>query len=139
MDQIVQDFLTHHRVSVFSLIRNEHSIDSATLHYAHSDDPLAFYFLTDKSSRKAQALHAGKSNTAALVIGFDESEFATFQAEGEVQLVDDEDSWKVYTTKHSEREKLKSDPGIVMLKFAPTWWRFTDMKTKPKTVISSEK
>ena len=141
MDQTVKAFLTNHRVSVFSLLRDEHSIDSATLHYAYREEPLAFYFLTDKDSRKVRPLLSGKEVSAALVVGFDESEFATFQAEGSVVLLASDsaaEGWKVYTQKHPEREKLKTDPDIVLLKFTPTWWRYTDMKTKPKSVISSD-
>lgn len=143
MDKAVLEFLNAQRVSVLGVLQGNHTIHSATLHYAHEEDPLAFYVWTGKESRKCRPLLSGKEVNASLVIGFDENEFATFQAEGTVKILIDEkeldEGWKVYGEKLSDRSGGRADQDMVLLRFTPTWWRYTDLKTDPKTEFSSEK
>lgn len=138
MDASILAFLKHHRISVIGVLQEDGTVHSATLHYAHSSDPVSFYFLTGKQSRKARPLAEGKETPGSLVIGFSEEEFCTFQAEGTITISTDESGWEAYVTKYPNRSNLKTDPEIVLLKFTPTWYRYTDMKTKPPTTISSE-
>lgn len=142
MNTTVLEFLRSHRVSVLSVLQEDNSIHSAALHFAHNEDPVAFYVWTGKDSRKCRSLLSGREVNAALVIGFEESEFATFQAEGTVKILTDEkeldEGWKVYGSKLSERSGGRADQDMVLLRFTPVWWRYTDLKTDPKVEISSE-
>lgn len=142
MDTTVQEFLRNHRVSVFSLIQDDGTVHAASLHFAHSDNPFAMYVWTGKNSRKCRPLLSGKTVPAAVVIGFDEAEFATFQADGTVTMLteaaDLDAGWTAYGAKYPDRAGGKGDTSMVLLRFTPTWWRYTDLKTKPTTVISSE-
>jgi general stress protein 26 len=143
MEKEVLEFLKNHNVSVLGILQEDTSIHSAALHYANTDDPIAFYFLTEKTSRKCRPLVSGKAVNASFVVGFDESEFATFQAEGIVEIVSNTEGltkgWEAYIAKYPEREKGRTNPAMTLLKFTPSWWRMTDMKTDPPTILSSEK
>jgi general stress protein 26 len=136
MDTTALAFLKTHRVSVLGILQEDNSIHSATLHYSHSEDPLHFYFLTDKASRKCRPLVSGKEVSASLVIGFSEEEFATFQAEGMVSIMslenDLESGWKAYGSKYPERRGGRKNPDVVLLRFTPIWTRFTDMNNPKK-------
>lgn len=142
MDQRISAFLEAHRVSVMGVLQSDGTIHSASLHYAHSEKPLGFYFITGRDSRKCRSLLDGAVQNASLVIGFNEEEFVTFQMEGKVKIVEDEteldNAWKTYLEKYPSRSGRKDNPEIAVLKFAPDWWRYTDMKTDPTTIINSE-
>jgi general stress protein 26 len=143
MDRIVQEFLKSHRVSVLSIVQDDGTVHAAALHFAYTDDPLIFYVITGRESRKCRPLLSGKSVPASIVIGFEESEFATFQADGTVHILSDEadlnTGWDVYGTEYPDRLQAREESDTVLLEFTPTWWRYTDMNTNPRTVISSEK
>lgn len=138
MDKHIEAFLNNQRVSVLGVLQNDRTIHSAALHFAYSKDPLAFYFITEKKSRKCASLLDNKAHNASLVIGFSEEEFTTFQCEGTVKIISDpsklEASWNIYVGKFAERSSRKSHPDFVLLEFIPQWWRYTNSQTK----ISSE-
>lgn len=140
MDQRISAFLEAHRVSVLGVLQSDGTIHSASLHYAHSEDPLSFYFITGKDSRKCQSLLDGSVQNASLVIGFNEEEFVTFQMEGKVKALEKktelDKAWKTYLEKYPSRSGRKDNPEIAVLKFTPGWSRYTDMKTNPPTTIS---
>lgn len=138
MNGQIAQYLDVQRVSVLSVFQNDSSIHAATLHFAHQKETNSFLFLTSKNSKKCASLLSGESTTAALVIGFNEEEFVTFQAEGNVAIVDQESAWEVYLAKYPTRASRRENPETVLLEFIPQWWRFTDMKTDPPTTISSE-
>lgn len=141
MDNKVVAFLNSHRVSVLGVLQNDSMVHSATLHFAHAENLPHFYVWTEKASRKCQSLLDGSERNASFVVGFDEEEFATFQAEGKVKIAmgdDLENGWTAYGNKFPDRKAGRENPDMVLLQFTPNWWRFTNMKTDPKTVISSE-
>jgi uncharacterized protein YhbP (UPF0306 family) len=79
---------------------------------------------------------------ASLVIGFGESVMKTFQLDGEVRLLKDDEREHfdtVYFQKFPERKEKSKDPKFVCFVFEPKWWRYTDW-TKPtgKFVLSSK-
>src|SRR5215212_5965528 len=106
MDSKVQEFLKNHRVSVLSIVQDDSTVHAAALHFAHSEDPFYLYSLTGKGSRKCRSLLSGKQIPASIVIGFDESEFASFQADGTVKIVSEDsevdEGWKIYGTKYPD-------------------------------------
>lgn len=134
----VAEYLRTHRVSVLGVAQKDSIIHSATLHYANSENPSFFYFITEKGSKKCISLIDGSEQNASLVIGFDEEERTTFQAEGMVQIVTSETEWEIYLGKYLDRSVRQEDEKYVLLKFTPTWWKYTDLKTKPWTEFSSE-
>ncbi len=141
MDKTVQDFLSNDRIAVLGILQDDNSVHSASLHYAHTDEPLVFYFLTERESRKCRPLIRGQAPQASLVVGFSEEIFKTFQAEGTVAFVDNNEQgrvWEIYLQKFPDNAKWKDDEDMVLLKFTPTWWRYRDYKAKPLLEISSE-
>ena len=140
MDKSVQEFLKNHRISALGILQADNTVHSAAMHTAFTTDPLSFLFLTEKNSRKCQPLLAGQAQNASLVIGFSEEELASFQAEGTVGILNGEklqDAWGIYLERFPERQKRKGNPDYVLLEFTPTWWRYTDMKTNPRTIIEN--
>jgi general stress protein 26 len=140
MDKNISSFLQHHRISVLSVLQADGSIHSATLHYANNENPLSFFFMTGKKTEKCLSLLDGSERPSSLVVGFSEEEFATFQAEGKVKILDQdsESSWKTYIDKYPSRSQGKVNPEYVLLQFIPSWWRYTDMKSNPAVKITSQ-
>ncbi len=141
MDSKISEFLTKNRVSVVTTMLKDGTPHASTLHYSHSEDPLMFYFSTQNTSRKCEALMGGKPVLAAVVIGFSETEWLTMQMEGTIWIVPQdklEEVQDIHYTKLPSSEKWKNDPTTVMLAFSPTWWRFTDLNTEPHKTISSK-
>lgn len=142
MDKRVLKLLQRHRISSLTTLLASGSPHSAAMHYAFSEDPLFFIILTEKGSRKLQGLNPGELSRACLVVGFSEEEWLTMQMEGEVEWVSDkkdlDQGWKIYAEKYKGMDKYKNDPESVMLKFTPTWWRYSEVKPRPSVVISSE-
>lgn len=136
MDKIVTDFLNGNRVGVLAIIQDDGTVHSASLHYAHSEEPLRFYFATGKGSYKCRPLIGGSESHASLVVGFSETEFKTVQATGKVKIVSGPEAWKTYTTKFPDRKDLEGDQDMCLLEFTPQWWRYRDMKIKPMQEIT---
>ncbi len=142
MDNTVQTFLKSHRVSVLGVGQEDGKVHSATLHCAHLVDPLSFFFMTEKDSKKCVSLLDGKETYASLVVGFSEEDFVTFQAEGNVVIVTEERQHvsyvEAYMHKYPSRTERKNNPNNVLLQFTPSWWRYRDYKSKPFLEINSD-
>ena len=138
----VLDFIGKHRISVLSTVQDDGKPYSATLHYANSVKPLQFLFITEKTSKKCQPLKDEKLHPASLVVGFSEEEFITLQMQGNIQIVSNskklQKSWNAYTEKYPQATKRKIDPNFVILSFTLNWWKYTELKPSPPTIISSE-
>jgi general stress protein 26 len=140
MDKQVLDFADKHRISVLTTIVDGKP-HSATMHYANATDPFYFVFLTERASRKCAHMQEGEKYPAAMVVGFSEEEWVTLQMEGEVEIVteqEQEEPWRIYSHKYRGSEKYKNNREDLLLKFTPTWWRYTQVRPKPPVVISSE-
>lgn len=141
MDKRITDFIKDHRVCVLTTLLSDGAPHAATLHYSHQEEPLKFYFSTENTSRKCQDLLDGKEVKASMVVGFSEEEWITFQMDGVVRAILDksvlEEIHKIHYAKHPDSEKWKNDPATIFLEFTPTWWRYTNYKTDPMTIISS--
>lgn len=141
MDQRIVDYLKTQRIAVIAVEMPDGSPHAATVHFAHSENPLVFYFETNRSYRKSEPLLKNKSTKASLVIGFDEKKPKTFQLDGEVQLVkpeEEETFTKIYLGKFKEKKKKLEDTSFIHFTFIPKWWRFSDF-TDPegKLILTS--
>lgn len=143
MNQEVLDFLKTQTVCVFSVEMPDGSPHGATVHFANSEEPPTFFFETDRSYRKSEALLGKKITRACLVIGVDEKNKKTFQADGEARLLrpDEQELFaRIYLSKFPNKQKKANDPNSLFFLFTPKWWRFTDY-TRPegRVIFSSEK
>lgn len=142
MNKAILDFVKKQRAAVLAVEMMDGSPHAATVHFANSDNPLVFYFETNKTYRKSEALFGREKTRASLVVGTTEEEMKTLQLDGVVELLKDEDADKyvsIYLGKFPEKKEKSKGPEFVRFTFTPTWWRFTDF-TAPtgKTIISSE-
>ncbi len=139
MDEKITNFLGKHRISVLTTILPDGMPHSASLHFANSNEPFEFLFITERTSRKCAHFEFDKKYPSSLVVGFSEEEFVEFQAEGDVYLVNDKqdmsDSYKVYGSKFDDAEEDKSGK-LILLKFVPRWWRYSEFKPKLFTLES---
>lgn len=133
MKQEILDYLKTQRVGVLAVEMLDGSPHAATVHFAHTDEPLVFYFETDRKYRKSEPLFARESVRASLVIGADKNTMKTLQLDGTARLVQDgkgkEVFEKVYFEKFPEKRAKYSGPDVVIFSFAPSWWRFIDWTT----------
>lgn len=140
MDQKVLDFIRNHRVCSLTVLLSDGTPHAAAMHYSHTEEPLIFYFSTDKTYRKSEALLTGQRVKASMVIGFNEEEWLTLQLEGAIHIMQDEDETKRIKTIHYQKnpssKQFESLPTTIFLVFTPTWWRFTDFNTEPPSIIS---
>lgn len=142
MHQSTLDYLKTQRVGVLALQMPDGSPHAATLHYAHTQKPVKFFFETSKESFKGKAILNKKITEASFVVGSDESNMKTLQLDGFVQLLKDselKDFNSIYLGKFPEKKAKTSEPHIICFTFTPTWWRFTDWTTtNGKLIITSE-
>lgn len=142
MDEKVKDYLKKQRVSALAVLLPNCTPHVTTLHYSHVEELLTFYFSVDKTSKKCQTLMDGKESKAALVVGFDETNWLTFQAEGTVRLLVDQieiqTAKKTHYPKHPNSKKFENDPNTVFLLFKPVWWRYTDLNVFPPLIIEAK-
>ena len=110
---------------------------AATVHFAHAENPLMFFFETDRNYRNSESLLSKEMARASLVIGVDENNKKTFQADGEARLLKAEEEKlfeEIYLGKFPNKKKKIVDPNSIFFTFTPKWWRFTDY-TKPEGKI----
>ncbi|OHA68239.1 MAG: hypothetical protein A3A27_00140 [Candidatus Wildermuthbacteria bacterium RIFCSPLOWO2_01_FULL_47_18] len=140
MNQIAIDLLTKERVCVLSVVLADGSPHAAALHYSQQIDPVKLFIQTYPTVKTRAILEGGGAAKAAVVIGFNEQDFLTLQMRGMVNIVSDpaklEEIYKIHYAKHPEAEKYKSSRTI-FLEFTPTWWRYSDLKTDPETIIEN--
>ncbi|HSW96358.1 MAG TPA: pyridoxamine 5'-phosphate oxidase family protein [Candidatus Saccharimonadales bacterium] len=142
MNQKVLDYLKNQRICVLAVEMLDGSPHAATVHFANEEGPFNFYFETDRDSRKSEPLFAKEITKGSLVIGSDEKNAQTFQADGIVRLLkpDEKEIFNfVYLGKFPEKKEKSLNPNFVCFTFTPTWWRFTDWTNpKEKIVINSK-
>jgi general stress protein 26 len=129
MEPEILEFLASQRVGVLAVEMLDGSPHGATVHYAHADKPVIFYFETNRSYRKAEPLFGREVTRASFVVGTDAGAKKTLQLDGTVQLLAPEQKEMfdaIYYEKFPTKKEKASDPTVVMFKFVPTWWRYTD-------------
>lgn len=141
MNPEVLEYLKSQRVCVVAVEMPDGSPHAATVHFAISEDSMAFIIQTSPKYRKSEALLDKPSVRASLVVGLEEvagGKDKTFQLDGEARLVNpDEDLIQTYFDKFPEKGKKFSDDIFFVV--TPVWWRFTDWsKPEGKTVFNSD-
>lgn len=130
MQKHILEYLNTQRIGVLAVEMPDGSPHAATVHFAHADEPLVFYFETDPQYRKTESLTGRDKSRASFVVGVDGNDLKTFQLDGYVQLLtptEQEEFERVYLRKFPEKkDKYK---GQILFTFTPTWWRFTDWTT----------
>lgn len=143
MNKLITDYLDQQRICVLGVEMPDGAPHAATVHFACSPEPFRFYFLTDIKSHKARPLADKQEVRATVVVGFDEAQMKTFQADGVIARLagKDLDTFnRIYLAKFPEKRQFMTDPArVAALMFIPAWWRYTDMRDRDnKTIISSE-
>jgi len=142
MNQEILDYIQTQRICVLSVEMLDGSPHASTVHFAHMANPLMFFFETHRDYRKSEPLFGRETSRASMVIGFDESNMKTFQMDGEMRLLKDQEKNlfnEVYLGKFPSKAEKATDPKAVFFVFTPTWWRFTDWtKSSGKIIISSK-
>lgn len=130
MNQQILDYIKSQNVGVLAVEMPDGAPHAATLHFAHSEDPLVFYFETDPKTKKAEALLGKAVVRTSFVIGSNEGDMKTLQMDGEVRVIKPEEKENfenLYFGKFPHKKGKHLDQVSFM--FAPTWWRFTDWCT----------
>jgi general stress protein 26 len=132
-------YLETQRVGVIAVEMPDGSPHAATVHFAHTADPLQFIFLTGRGYRKAEPLLSGPNIRASFVVGATEENKKTLQLDGIASLTSDDDLIDAYYAKFADKDRAKLTQEDIFFVFRPTWWRFTDYTTPGgKTVYSSK-
>src|SRR5687767_6673296 len=108
IDFEILDYIRSQRVGVLAVEMLDGSPHAATVHFAHTENPLLFFFETDKNYRKSEPLFGREKSRASFVVGFDEKEPKTLQLDGEVKLINDSEKElfnKTYFGKFPEKGK----------------------------------
>lgn len=139
MNPEILKYILSQRISVFAIEMMDGSPHASTLHYAYDEKINTFIFETEKSYRKCESLFGRKISRATLVIGTNEGDMRTFQADGNAQLLNNDDLKEVYLTKFPKNRDGADDPGVVFFTFTPAVWKFSDYtKSGSKTVYTSD-
>ena len=138
MNPLAVDLLTKERVGVIAVVLADSSPHAATVHYSAQTDPVRIFIQTYPTIKVDAIKKSGGVVRAAMVVGMSETDFLTLQMRGQVRIVSElhqlEQIYAIHYRKHPEAEKYKS-PTTVFLEFTPTWWRYSDFKTEPETII----
>ncbi len=142
MNQEILNFLKDERIGVLAIEMLDGAPHAATLHFAYDESSGMLFFKTSRSYRKSEPLFGRPTSRASFVVGVNESIMKSFQADGEVRLITDDEKdlfERTFLGKFPEKKKTTPDPDAVFFVFIPTWWRYTDW-TKPegKVVIVSD-
>ena len=142
MNQAILDYIKTQRAGVLAVEMLDGSPHAATVHFAHTENPLVLYFETDRDYRKSEPLFGREVTRASFVIGSNETDMKTFQLDGEARLAkgtEKEVFDQVYFGKFPEKLKKSQNPKCVFFLFIPKWWRFTDWTTpNGKVILTSE-
>ncbi|MEK7498019.1 MAG: pyridoxamine 5'-phosphate oxidase family protein [Patescibacteria group bacterium] len=142
MDSRILEFLKTHNVSTLTVLLSDGTPHSAVMHFSHNNDPFELYFSTKNTSKKCEALLAGGSVKASFVSGLSEGEWVTLQVDGEVKIVTEKEKIdtisEAHYTKNPSSKRYKDEPETCFLVFNPKWWRYTNFKSQPLTIISSD-
>ena len=141
MNQEILDYIKSQRIGVLAVEMPDGSPHAATVHFANAENPLIFYFETDRDYRKSEALFGRDKSRASFVVGVDDQNKKTLQIDGEVRFIKDSEEKlfrEVYFSKFPEKI-AKITPQKVFFLLTPTWWRYSDWTgPKGKVVITSD-
>jgi general stress protein 26 len=112
----VLDYLKTQRVGVFAVEMLDGSPHGSTLHFAHKDDPLQFFFETGTDCLKSEVLLKNGSTRASFVVGSDENNMKTLQLDGTARIPstnEEEFFMDTYLSKFPSKEPKVKDPEAV--------------------------
>lgn len=138
MDAIIRNYLKGQEIGCLA-VPVESGLHGATIHYTLTDQG-TFYIQTNADSRKCSLLKERGELPATLVVGFTEEDWKTYQADGRVRFLTDPAERRLFgevRQKQYPGTNYANDPEVAFLEFIPSWYRFTDAETKPKTVLES--
>jgi general stress protein 26 len=126
MREVIYNFINNHKLGVVSSINADGKSESALVGIAVSEQ-LEIIFDTVISSRKYKNITANPF--VSLVIGWDNER--TVQYEGEAELLSDDASSEhyreiYYTIWPDGRARAATWPGLVHIKVAPKWIRYSN-------------
>lgn len=124
------DFLGAQTAATLAVpIDGDGAVHAASLLYWHSPVPLHFYFVTGKATEKYTLLRTQPTVPAALVVGTEKGTPFTVQLRGRIEAIDPKMHLNIvhnYYKKRGNRSDDIDNPKNGLLKFTPTWGRFTD-------------
>jgi len=106
---------------------------ASAMHFVYDTDVLIFS--THFGNRKLSGLDIGHT-AVSVAVGFSEQDWITLQLDGHIEKMEASFAKKLILSKYPESEKHMDDKTI-FLKFTPAWWRYTDFKTTPPTILSN--
>lgn len=123
-------FVNNHPAATIAVpIDDSGTLHAAALLYLKSPESLEFFFITSRESEKCTLLRTRKEIPCAAVIGTERDTPFTLQMRGVLQEADPENyehEVALYYEKRGNHHDDISDPSTCLLKFYPTWARFTD-------------
>ncbi|KND48901.1 MAG: hypothetical protein AB200_00540 [Parcubacteria bacterium C7867-005] len=139
MNTQIQALLDKENVGVLSVLLPDGSPHVSAMHYSYSAEPFRIFVQTALPTNKTWHFERdGDTVKGAFVVGLSENDWVTLQVRGDVSLVRDparlEEITKIHYAKFPHAEEYR-DSGNVFLEIVPNWSRYSDFKTKPKTVI----
>ncbi len=139
MNPIALHLLQKERVCVLSVILPDGSPHAAVVHFSQQTDPVKIFIQTYPTLKAKAIEEMGGKTKAAIVVGLNEEEFVTLQMHGDIRIVSDtqelEHIYAIHYAKQPQAEKHKG-PNTIFLEFTPAWWRYSDFKTEPETIIT---
>jgi general stress protein 26 len=126
MKDLIYQFISHNKLAVVSTIGKDNKPESALVGIAVSTS-LEIIFDTVKTSRKYHNILTNKH--VAVVIGWDDE--TTVQYEGEAEVLSNDsasDNYRqiYYTAWPDGRERAETWPGLVHIRIAPKWARYSN-------------
>jgi general stress protein 26 len=135
------ELLKKERVCLLAVPMGDGAPHAAVVHYSAQAEPVKIFVQTYPTVKTKAIQDAGGSAKAAVVVGMDEKTFITLQMRGMVRIVTNqaelEAIYKIHYAKHPGAQKYQ-DANTIFLEFTPTWWRYSDFKTDPETIVESK-
>ncbi|KKW44474.1 MAG: Pyridoxamine 5'-phosphate oxidase [Parcubacteria group bacterium GW2011_GWA2_56_7] len=130
LKRTILQFIQSHTLGVVATASADGRPEAAMVEFGETDD-LEIIFDTFDASRKFQNLQ--NNDKVAFVIGGWESDI-TVQYEGLATIPEGEDldrCKEYFFKKNPHAKKWETRPGIVFVKVAPTWIRYSDLGKDP--------
>jgi uncharacterized protein YhbP (UPF0306 family) len=126
----LRNFLNTSIVATLAVpVDTDGTLHIATLHYFHQEEPLTFWFVTQRGSEKCKLLTQQDSVKAACTIGTVPGLPYNVQMRGEaklLELADNPEIMELYYQKRGSKNRNVEGEGAVIVQFTPDWARFND-------------
>ncbi len=119
------EYLRTQRICALAVEMLDGSPHVATVHFAHTEEPLTFLIETSREYRKAEKVMKDGVTRASLCVGFVEGAVQAAQFDGILKEASAE-AVQLYLQKFPEKADKAASPTTIFLQFDPSWWRFTN-------------